>query len=218
MVNGNHKYTVQFNEASAWGCNEYSCLTTCRAFLDVYPTPPEMGPTSHCLGNVEAACKLLNNYMTTYPCANANDKSMVIAIVNDDFYLNDNQKHKYDNVHDHLCPPQHWHGLSGRHSSSSSEEENSFSPCLAYFDTRYIIAVNSPTKEVMERFPSKHGNYRYFHDSPSSFLALLELNQCMQTACCPGIVARTPTICSKTQGPYGEIISDYPNHPNIVST
>ena len=63
-------------------------------------------------------------------------------------------------MHDHICPPQHWHGLSGRH-SSSSEEVNEFSPCLAYFETRYIIAVNSPTKEVMERFPSKHGNYRY---------------------------------------------------------
>jgi hypothetical protein len=61
-----------------------------------------------------------------------------------------------DDVHDHKCPPHRWF-----EHSSSSEEENKFSPCLSYFDTRYLIAVNSPTKEVMERFPSKHGNYRY---------------------------------------------------------
>ena len=74
-------------------------MSTCRAPFDAVPTPLEMGPTSHCLGNVEAACKLLNNYMTTYACPHANEKSMVIAIVNDDFYLNDNQRWVKEAIH-----------------------------------------------------------------------------------------------------------------------
>ncbi len=42
----------------------------------------------------------------------------------------------------------------------SNSEEDHFSPCLSYFDTRYVIGVGSQTKEVMGRFISKHGNYR----------------------------------------------------------
>jgi hypothetical protein len=53
-------------------------------------TGPNIGPTSHCLGNIEAACSLLNNYMTE--CDSNNEKTMVVAVANDDFYLNDHSR------------------------------------------------------------------------------------------------------------------------------
>ena len=56
-----------------------------------------------------------------------------------------------------MCPPRHW----GSSSSGSSEESHRFSPCFSHFQTRYAIATHEPSKEVMEHFPSKHGNYRY---------------------------------------------------------
>jgi hypothetical protein len=66
-------------------------LDSCQATaIAASATSVEMGLTSHCQGNVESACKLLNDYMVNHDCNNdANAKTMVVGIVNDDFYLND---------------------------------------------------------------------------------------------------------------------------------
>ena len=45
--------------------------------------------------------------------------------------------------------------------SSESGEDEFYSPCQAYFQTRYVIGTNSPTKKVMDFFPSENGAYRY---------------------------------------------------------
>jgi hypothetical protein len=54
-----------------------------------YQVPIELNPTSHCPGNIEAACKLMHNQMTDITCTDANQNTMVIAIADGDFYIND---------------------------------------------------------------------------------------------------------------------------------
>lgn len=215
MIYGQKNYIAQYDETSSWSCDEFNCLDSCMMEANIQPltsvwSVPSISPTSHCLGNVEAACKLLNNYMT-FACDNTNQKTMIIAIVNNDFYLNDHLSRRFDKPRDHHCPPHHWHGVD-----SSSSDEDHFSPCLAYFDTRYVIGVGNPTKEVMERFISKHGNYRHIHASAVSMTSYNQLFECVNTACCTGTTGDTITKCSKTQGPFGEIISDYNQHPALA--
>jgi len=53
-------------------------------------SPIEVGPTSHCPGNVEAACQLANKQMSVFNCPNsANSTQMMVAITNGNFELND---------------------------------------------------------------------------------------------------------------------------------
>jgi hypothetical protein len=42
-----------------------------------------------CLGDVEAACKLLKTQITNVGCAAANQNAMVIAITNNDFFTSE---------------------------------------------------------------------------------------------------------------------------------
>jgi hypothetical protein len=52
-------------------------------------SPVQMNPTSHCPGNIEAACKLGNSLISDNTCPDTNQNKMVVAIANGDFHLND---------------------------------------------------------------------------------------------------------------------------------
>ncbi len=52
-----------------------------------YLSQLEMNPTSHCPGNIEAACKLANNQFTDITCADTNGNTMVVAIANGDLHI-----------------------------------------------------------------------------------------------------------------------------------
>ncbi len=63
---------------------------TCPSVAQIqYLVPIELNPTSHCPGNIEAACKLANNLNTDVPCPDANSNTMVVAIANGDFHIVD---------------------------------------------------------------------------------------------------------------------------------
>jgi len=48
------------------------------------------GPTSHCPGNVEAACGLAHKQISEMSCSAAqNGTNMIVVITNGDFHLND---------------------------------------------------------------------------------------------------------------------------------
>ena len=87
------KHGLKHNNRS---CDQFNCLDTCELAQTFNAIPvaaiigPHVGPTSHCLGNVEAACSLLKNYMTN--CDSSIEKTMVVAVVNDDFYLNEHSR------------------------------------------------------------------------------------------------------------------------------
>jgi hypothetical protein len=48
----------------------------------------EMFPTSHCPGNIEAACKLLSDQMNANSCGVTNQNTMIVAITNGNFVIN----------------------------------------------------------------------------------------------------------------------------------
>jgi len=226
-VNGQKNFVVQYNEESAWACNEMQCMdqTACQSIAAVkYMVPIELNPTSHCPGALEAACKLMHDEMTNIVCNTGNDNRMVIAISNGDININNPFRHEmhHGNSHsdeDHICPPFSWAHFNGESSSSSSEsdERDFFSPCHSYFDTRYAIGTHTAKRETMELFTSKHGNYRYFHDEEFTLDALNSLVWCMTqtTTCCATTTAPTLATCVKTQGPFGEISNPYTTHPGI---
>jgi hypothetical protein len=227
-VNGQKNYIVQYNEESAWACNEMQCLdnTNCAVTEAVkYMVPIELLPTSHCPGAIEAACKLMHDQMTDVPCSSGNDNRMVVAISNGDININNpyrHVKHHESSSEESICPPFRWAHFNGDSSSSSgSDERDFFSPCHSYFDTRYAIGTHTAKREVMELFTSKHGNHRYFHDEEFTLNALDNLVWCMTrtTACCASTpTAPTLTTCFKTQGPFGEITNPFSTHPGITAT
>ena len=74
-------------------CDGYSCLgmDSCQSFLApfiIFQPQIEMFPTSHCPGNIEAACNLMKRQMEL-PCAGTNENSMLVSIVNGDVHLSD---------------------------------------------------------------------------------------------------------------------------------
>jgi hypothetical protein len=69
------------------------------------------------------------------------------------------RRHSLDHVTSD-CKSLYW-DTSSSSSSSESDESEFYSPCQAYFQTRYVIGTNKPTKKVMDFFPSENGKYRY---------------------------------------------------------
>lgn len=230
-VNGQKNFIVQYNEESAWACNEMQCLdnTNCAVTEAVkYMVPIELLPTSHCPGAIEAACKLMHDQMTDLACSSGNDNRMVVAISNGDININNPYRHiqhrESNSEEERICPPFKWAHFDGDSSSSSSgsDERDFFSPCHSYFDTRYAIGTHTAKREVMELFTSKHGNYRYFHDEEFTLNALDNLVWCMSktTACCTNTTPTTPSLktCVKTQGPFGEVTNPFSTHPGIAAS
>ncbi len=70
------------------------------------------------------------------------------------------RRHSLDHVSSD-CKSLYWDSSSSSSSSSESDESEFYSPCQAYFQTRYVIGTNKPTKKVMDFFPSENGKYRY---------------------------------------------------------
>ena len=72
-------------------CNTFNCLGVdkCQSAFQlnfVYITPMQMSPTSHCPGNIEAACNLMKTQMEL-PCAGTNQNTMLVSIVNGEVHL-----------------------------------------------------------------------------------------------------------------------------------
>lgn len=158
--------------------------------------------------------------MNTIDCdVDSDSTKMVIAITNGDFYLNTDffrhhgrQGSSSSSSEEH-CPSHHWF-----HGHSSTEDH--FSPCMSYFDTRYVIGVNSPNDKVMRQLVSKHANYKYFSANEFTYNGLYQLYSCMDSDCCSlgratrPLERQAPSYpCSKTQGPFGELIEDFGTHP-----
>jgi len=65
-------------------------MTGCQTLAQIqYLVPIELNPSSHCPGNIEAACKLANNLITETTCPDTNENVMAVAIVDGDFHLNE---------------------------------------------------------------------------------------------------------------------------------
>ena len=76
------------------GCNEFACVANnaadCMSVGQIQLfTQVEMNPTSHCPGNIEAACKMGNSLITDKSCPGTNQNKMAVAISNGDFHFND---------------------------------------------------------------------------------------------------------------------------------
>jgi hypothetical protein len=59
-----------------------------------------------------------------------------------------------------------------------------------------------------------------FHDEEFTLNALNDVVWCMTrtTGCCAATTPPTLTKCSKTQGPFGELINDFATHPGIAAS
>ena len=65
-------------------------MTNCQTLTQIqYLVEIELNPTSHCPGNIEAACKIANNLITDNDCGDSNGNVMAVAIAYGDFHLSD---------------------------------------------------------------------------------------------------------------------------------
>lgn len=214
VIQNTNTFLVQYDEQFAWTCDEFSCVTPSCNTLDPFRKQIniETGPTSHCPGNIEAACGLAYKQMTELSCAApSNQTNMIVAITNGKFHLNDESSSSESDEDNHKCPPRN--ALFG--SSSSSEEE--FSPCKQYFATRYVIGTHRGSRESLERLHSFHGDFKFINAETFSLDGLQQLNTCLQLSC------RTPApivavTCKKTQDSLGRIVGNLTFHPGSSPT
>merc|ERR1712223_2305182 len=81
-------YLEQFNEDSAYTCDDFTCLQACQVdqiihggpagsttVNDTEIEPLQTGETSHRDGNVEAACAQAKRYMESATCASTSTSS-----------------------------------------------------------------------------------------------------------------------------------------------
>lgn len=210
MIINSQNSLIQFDEKSATSCSSFTCLDRCSA-LAYYPKqrPIDVGPTAHCLGTLGAACSLLNNMNSNSDCSAYDNTTMVIAVVNSDFFTTQSKdfKRSSERSQEGSCLDFDW-GID--------VEFRNYDPCIYNFKNRFVVGTHLAPKDSMNYFASKEGHNRgFFSADYYSFGALKNLTACMSDACCDSIptTSNVEATCFKTQGPIGEIIRADPDHP-----
>jgi len=212
-------YLEQFNEDSAYTCDDFTCLQACQVdqiihggpagsttVNDTEIEPLQTGETSHRDGNVEAACAQAKRYMESATCASTSKNEMAIAILNSDIY----SRLRHDTNH---------HSSSSSSSSSSSEETlDTPGPCFAHFTTRYAIGTHAAGWDEIEEFSSSAAHGFYIHDNEYTMAAARELRNCISTRCCSTtyLTALTATSCKMTNGKYGQTDVEFAGHAALT--
>jgi len=203
-------YLEQFNENSAYSCDEFHCLDACEVDKIIMGGPPgsalvgtdeleavQTNGTSHHRGNVEAACAQAKRYMESTTCDATIKNEMAIAFLNSDIWSRLHRDRRHSSS-----------------SSSSSSEEDTPGPCYAHFSTRYAIGTHSAGWDEIEEFSTSAAHGFYIHDNEYTMAAAEQLRNCISYRCCPtstdGAGAVTwwnksiqGTTCKLTNGKYG---------------
>lgn len=214
-------YLEQFNEDSAYTCDEFHCLDACEVDKIIHGGPPgfatiddelealETDADSHHRGNIEAACAQAKRYMeSTTGCGSVVKNEMAIAFLNSDIW----SRLRRDRQHSH-----------SHSSSSSSSEEDMPGPCYAHFDTRYAIGTHAAGWDEIEEFSTSAAHGFYIHDNEYTMAAAQELRDCISYRCCPtGTLitwwnqAIAGTTCKITQGKYGTTDTAFADHDALA--
>jgi len=213
-------YLEQFNEYSAFSCDEFHCLDACEVDKIINGGPPgaasiddeleniQTNGTSHRRGNVEAACAQAKRYMEgTTGCGAVVKNEMAIGFFNSDIWSRLDRDRRHSSS-----------------SSSSSSEEHMPGPCYAHFNTRYAIGTHAAGWDEIEEFSTSAAHGFYIHDNEYTMAAAQELRNCISFRCCPTQVGDPPaavtwwnptiagTSCKVTTGKYGATDAAFANH------
>ena len=132
---------IQFDEESAWRCNQLSCLDQCEASEILLNKPAEflkgvrMDDDSKYDANVEAACRVAYKSFSDYCNDEDFRNEMAIAFFNSEFHYNVEKKYK-----------------------------QTFSPCSTHFETRMAVGIHAAKKHELKQWSSKDELGTYYDE------------------------------------------------------